>query len=69
MVDLHIDLIRSPGCPFPHPISMAPGRRSSRATCLGEQLEQEANPATLKLWLRKTATVEPVDAFLGMVSR
>lgn len=36
---------------------------------LGECLEQEANPAILKVWLRKTATVESVDAFLGMVSR
>ena len=36
---------------------------------IGERLEQEADPATLKLWLRKTATVESVDAFLGVVSR
>ena len=36
---------------------------------IGERLEQEADPATLKSWLRKTATVESVDAFLGVVSR
>ena len=69
MVDLPTDLIRSPGCPFPHPISMAPGRRPSRATRLGKRLGQEADPATLKVWLRKMATVESVDAFLGVVSR
>ena len=36
---------------------------------IGERLDQESDPATLKSWLRKTATVESVDAFLGVVSR
>ena len=36
---------------------------------IGERLEQEADPATLKSWLRKTATVESADAFLAVVSR
>ena len=36
---------------------------------IGERLEQEADPVTLKSWLRRTATVESLEAFQIVMSR
>ena len=36
---------------------------------IGERLEQETEPVVLKAWLRKTATIESLEAFRGFVER
>ena len=36
---------------------------------IGERLEQETDPAVLKSWLRKTATIESMEAFRRLLER